>query len=87
MKKVISSQAVMDNGKVTFSGLFNADGVPAEIELICEDGCALMSVYSLEADETTDRRGLTEDELEGICTAFKNCGNCPLFEYCEEEDV
>jgi len=86
MKRVISSQAVMDNGKSTFSGLFNSDGTPVEVELIVEDGFALVSIYSIEKDdEEYIGRPLTEDEIEAICRNYKNCDDCPLFNYCDEE--
>lgn len=85
MKKVISSQAVMDNGKVTFSGLFTSEGVPAEVELICEDGVALLSVYSIEEDNECVGRPLTEDEIEAVCRTYDNCDVCPLYNYCDEE--
>ena len=86
MKRVISSQAVMDNGKSTFSGLFNSDGAPVEIELIVEDGCALVSIYSIEKDaEEYVGRPLTEDEIEAICRNYGNCDDCPLYNYCDEE--
>ena len=86
MKRVISSQAVMDNGKSTFSGLFNSAGTPVEVELIFEDGCALVSIYSIEKDdEEYIGRPLTEDEIEAICRNYENCDDCPLFNYCDEE--
>lgn len=86
MKRVISSQAVMDNGKSTFSGLFNSEGTPVEVELIVEDGCALVSIYSIEKDdEEYIGRPLTEDEIEAICRNYKNCDDCPLYNYCDEE--
>lgn len=85
MKKVISSQAILDNGKATFSGLFNAEGEPVEVELICENGCALMSIYSIEENEECVGRPLTEDEIEAVCRSFVNCGDCPLYNYCDEE--
>ena len=86
MKKVISSQAVMNNGKTTFTGLFDSEGVPVEIELICEDGVALMSIYSFEEDKDEYvGRPLTEDEIEAICRNYGNCDDCPLYNYCDEE--
>ena len=86
MKKVISSQAVMDNGKTTFSGLFTSEGVPVEVELICEDGIALMSIYSLEKDKVEHTgRPLTDDEIEAVCRNYENCNVCPLYNYCDEE--
>ena len=85
MKKVISTQAVMDNGKTSFTGLFNSEGVPVEVELICEDGIALMSIYSFEEDDECVVRPLTEDEIEAICRNYGNCDDCPLYNYCDEE--
>ena len=86
MKRVISSQAVMDNGKTTFSGLFTSEGVPVEVELIYEDGIALVSIYSFEEDKNECvGRPLTEDEIEAICRNYGNCDDCPLFNYCDEE--
>lgn len=86
MKRVISTQAIMANGKTTYTGLFTSEGIPAEVELIVEDGCALVSIYSIEKDdEEYIGRPLTEDEIEAICRNYKNCDDCPLFNYCDEE--
>ena len=85
MKNVISTQAVMDNGKTSFTVLFNSEGVPVEVELICEDGIALMSIYSFEEDDECVVRPLTEDEIEAICRNYGNCDDCPLYNYCDEE--
>ena len=35
MKRVISTQAIMANGKTTYTGLFTSEGIPAEVELVC----------------------------------------------------
>ena len=34
MKRVISTQAIMANGKTTYTGLFTSEGIPAEVRLL-----------------------------------------------------
>ena len=51
MKKVISTQAIMANGKTTYTGLFTSEGIPAEVELVCVNGNACLSVTIPEDDE------------------------------------
>ena len=51
MKRVISTQAIMANGKTTYTGLFTSEGIPAEVELVCVNGNACLSVTIPEDDE------------------------------------
>ncbi|MBQ6168459.1 MAG: hypothetical protein IJK30_00735 [Ruminococcus sp.] len=86
MKKVISTQAIMANGKTTYTGLFTSEGIPAEVELVCINGNACLSVTIPEDDEEEYvGRPLTEDEIEAICRNYGNCDDCPLYNYCDEE--
>ena len=67
MKRVISTQAIMANGKTTYTGLFTSEGIPAEVELVCVNGNACLSVTIPEDDEEEYvGRPLTEDEIEWL---------------------
>lgn len=68
MKKVISAQALMGNGKTVFSGLFDENGDPVEIELENEDGCTLMTIVC----DTEDDDDLEDDNYEDECV----CESC-----------
>ncbi len=98
MKRILSAQALMSDGKIVYSGLFDEDGNPVEIELECESGCTMMSVIADVDDEDYEdeclcencRREryetLTESEIDEICRGFSNCEDCPLNDYCGGED-
>ena len=86
MKKVISTQVISGNGKITYSRLFTCEGEPVEVELICVNGNACLSVTLLDDnEEECSGRPLTEDEIEAICRNYGNCDDCPLYNYCDEE--
>ena len=79
MRKIIFTQVMTDNGKSTFSGLYDKGGLPVIVEIEKDDaGVALTAV----------RRNLSEFEKEKLCCKYEDCESCPLCrEYmdCEEE--
>lgn len=78
MRKIIFTQVITDNGKTTFSGLFDKNGLPVMIELEKDsDGTAL----------TVFRNGLSEFEKQEICCQYDDCDNCPLALDCDEEFI
>lgn len=78
MKRILSAQALMSDGKIVYSGLFDEDGNPVEIELENEDGCTLMTIVC----DTEDDDDI-EDDCEGECTCEKWCGEIPTYEEIE----
>lgn len=76
MKKVIYSQVLAENGITNFSGLYDENGLPVNVELeVNEDGVVL----------TVVRRKMTDIELMEICNSTDGCGVCPISELCSEE--
>ena len=76
MKKVIFSQVFAENGITNFSGLYDENGLPVNVELeVNEDGVVM----------TILRRELTDEEQMKICDRSVDCGVCPISEQCREE--
>lgn len=97
MKKILSVQALMSDGKVTYSGLFDENGDPVEIELESENGSTMMSVVADVDDEdgclcddcrrAQETAVLSDEEIDRVCALHEDCEKCPLYDYCEcEED-
>ncbi|MBQ1538770.1 MAG: hypothetical protein IIZ73_10720 [Ruminococcus sp.] len=89
MKRVIAAQTMMSNGKTIYSGLFDAEGDPVDIELECEDGKVLMSVVcecetADDDDDDPETAVLTREEKDRICALYDDCDDCPLNDLCEE---
>jgi hypothetical protein len=78
MKKIIFTQVIAENGKSTFSGLFDSNGLPVTVELEKDsEGTAL----------TAFRRELSEFEKQEICCQYDDCDICPLAQDCDEECI
>lgn len=76
MKKVIYSQVMTDNGTAEFSGVYDRNGLPVNVELeVNEDGVVLIVV----------RRKLTDIELMEICNSTDGCENCIFQGDCDDE--
>lgn len=76
MKKVIYSQLFAENGITNFSGLYDENGLPVNVELeVNEDGVVL----------TVVRRKLTDIELMEICNSTDGCENCIFQGDCDDE--
>lgn len=76
MKKVVFSQVLAENGITNFSGLYDENGLPVNVELdVNEDGVVM----------TILRRELTDEEQMKICDCSEDCGVCPISEQCREE--
>lgn len=76
MKKVIYSQVMTDNGTAEFSGVYDRNGLPVNVELeVNEDGVVL----------TVVRRKLTDIELMEICNSTDGCENCIFQGDCDDE--
>lgn len=96
MKRILSAQALMSDGKIVYSGLFDEDGNPVDIEMESEGGCTMMSVIADVDDEDEclcencrrmrEAETLSESEIDEICRGFSNCEDCPLNDYCGGED-
>lgn len=77
MKKVIYSQVLAENGITNFSGLYEENGLPVNVELeVNEDGVVL----------TVVRRKLTDIELMEICNSTDGCENCVFQGDCDDEE-
>ena len=77
MKKVIYSQLLAENGITNFSGLYEENGLPVNVELeVNEDGVVL----------TVVRRKLTDIELMEICNSTDGCENCVFQGDCDDEE-
>lgn len=76
MRKIIFTQVMTDNGKSTFSGLYDKGGLPVIVEIEKNDvGVAL----------TAMRRNLSEFEKEKLCCKYEDCESCPLCDDCGGE--
>lgn len=76
MKKVVYSQVLAENGITNFSGLYDENSLPVNVELeVNEDGVVL----------TVVRRKLTDIELMEICNSTDGCENCIFQGDCDDE--
>lgn len=75
MKKIIFTQVITENGRSTFSGLFDSNGLPVTVELEKDSEGTTLTAF---------RRELSEFEKQEICCQYDDCDDCPHNNYCSE---
>ena len=79
-------QVMADNGKSVFSGLFDENGNPVVVEMECDDNGVTLTIWR-NAPETERRDcGISEEEIERTCSMYDDCNECPLWDYCNEDE-
>jgi len=76
MKKIIFTQVITENGRSTFSGLFDGNGLPVTVELEKDSEGTTLTAF---------RRELSEFEKQEICCQYDDCDICPLAQEYDEE--
>ena len=86
MKKIIFAQVLTTNGTTEFSGLYDENGNPVVVEMECDDNGVTLTIWR-NAPETERRDcGISEEEIERTCAMYDDCGDCPLSDYCNEDE-
>jgi len=85
MKKIIFAQVLTTNGTTEFSGLYDENGNPV-VEMECDDNGVTLTIWR-NAPETERRDcGISEEEIERTCAMHDDCSDCPLWDYCNEDE-
>lgn len=86
MRKIIFAQVLTTNGTTEFSGLYDENGNPVVVEMACDDSGVTLTIWR-NAPETERRDcGISEEEIERTCAMYDDCDNCPLSDYCNEDE-
>ena len=86
MKKIIFAQVLTTNGTTEFSGLYDENGNPVVVEMECDDNGVTLTIWR-NAPETVRRDcGISEEEIERTCSMYDDCNECPLWDYCNEDE-
>ena len=81
MRKIIFAQVLTTNGTTVFSGLFDENGDPVSIETECDDSGVTLTIW-----RNAPERERPEEEIERTCAMYDDCGDCPLWDYCNEDE-
>ena len=76
MKKIIFAQVMADNGKSVFSGLFDENGDPG----------VTLTIWRNAPERERRDCGISEEEIERTCAMHDDCSDCPLWDYCNEDE-
>lgn len=86
MRKIIFAQVLTTNGTTVFSGLFDENENPVSVETGCDDSGVTLTIWR-NAPETERRDcGISEEEIERTCSMYDDCNECPLWDYCNEDE-
>lgn len=86
MRKIIFAQVLTTNGTTVFSGLFDENENPVSVETECDDSGVTLTIWR-NAPETERRDcGISEEEIERTCSMYDGCNECPLWDYCNEDE-
>ena len=86
MKKIIFAQVMADNGKSVFSGLFDENGDPVSVETECDDSGVTLTIWRNAPERERRDCGISEEEIERTCAMYDDCSDCPLWDYCNEDE-
>ena len=85
MKKIIFAQVLTTNGTTEFSGLYDENGNPVVVEMECDDNGVTLTIWRNAETERPDC-GISEEEIERTCSMYDDCNECPLWDYCNEDE-
>ncbi len=85
MKKIIFAQVLTTNGTTVFSGLFDENGDPVSIETECDDSGVTLTIWRNAPERECPDCGISEEEIERTRAMYDDCGDCPLWDYCNED--
>ena len=75
-----------DNGKSVFSGLFDENGDPVSVETECDDSGVTLTIWRNAPERERRDCGISEEEIERTCAMHDDCSDCPLWDYCNEDE-
>ena len=88
MKKILMTQVLTGNGRTVFDGLFTKNGRPASIEVEVDKAGTVITIHydKPDLDKQPKDCGISEEEIDRECAKHYDCTDCPLFDYCEDEE-
>lgn len=86
MKKIIFAQVLTTNGTTEFSGLYDENGNPVVVEMECDDNGVTLTIWRNAPERERRDCGISEEEIERTCAMYDDCGDCPLWDYCNEDE-
>lgn len=86
MRKIIFAQVLTTNGKSVFSGLFDERGNEVKVEVERDSGGVTLIISRFEKERERPDCGISEEEIERTCSMYDDCNDCPLWDYCNEDE-
>ena len=86
MKKIIFAQVLTTNGTTEFSGLYDENGDPVSVEVERDEKGVVLTISRFEKERERRDCGISEEEIERTCAMYDDCGDCPLYDYCNEDE-
>lgn len=86
MKKIIFAQVLTTNGTTEFSGLYDENGNPVVVEMECDESGVTLTIWRNAPERERRDCGISEEEIERTCAMYDDCGDCPLSDYCNEDE-
>ena len=86
MRKIIFAQVLTTNGTTEFSGLYDENGNPVVVEMECDESGVTLTIWRNAPERERRDCGISEEEIERTCAMYDDCGDCPPWDYCNEDE-
>ena len=86
MRKIIFAQVLTTNGTTEFSGLYDENGNPVVVEMECDESGVTLTIWRNAPERERRDCGISEEEIERTCAMYDDCVDCPLWDYCNEDE-
>ena len=86
MKRIIFAQVLRTNGTTEFWGLYDENGNPVVVEMECDESGVTLTIWRNAPERERRDCGISEEEIERTCAMYDDCGDCPLSDYCNEDE-
>ena len=86
LRKIIFAQVLTTNGTTEFSGLYDENGNPVVVEMECDESGVTLTIWRNAPERERRDCGISEEEIERTCAMYDDCGDCPLWDYCNEDE-
>lgn len=81
---------VNDDGCIEIPGVFLEEGAEVDLAIKVQAGSFEIAMFPSEDEDLAERQqmkdcGISEEEIQRMCSAHDDCSDCPLNDYCGEE--
>ncbi|MCC2217407.1 hypothetical protein LKD24_13740, partial [Oscillospiraceae bacterium CLA-AA-H220] len=62
------------------------NGNPVVVEMECDESGVTLTIWRNAPERERRDCGISEEEIERTCAMHDDCSDCPLWDYCNEDE-